>query len=75
MKFIYHPDGVIYNTKGYMCTYAEFVAAYPDCPLVEGEYFEYNSPIYNSIDNAGHNFSQDPKQYQAIIDNIESLGI
>lgn len=75
MKFIYHPDGVIYNTNGYMCTYTDFIAEYPNVPLIEGEYFEYNSPSFVTINSEGHNFPQDPKDYQTLIDNIELLGV
>ncbi len=75
MRFCYHPDNVIYNTKGYMCTYADFIEEYPNVPLIEGEYFDYNSPTFVTINNEGHNLIQNPQDHQALIDNIESLGI
>lgn len=73
MRFIYHHDDVIHH-DGKALTYAEFKELYPDFPLVEGQYFQYENEEFNLINpENGFNIIQKPEDFQNIIDAIGKL--
>lgn len=65
--FKYHPDNVIYMNNTYKHTYVEFIALYPDFPIIEGHFFEYGDNKLDSIDSQGHHLTQDLSLFEPLI--------
>lgn len=72
--FKYHPDNTIYRNGAYVSSYADFMAARHDFPLVESEFFEYGEEKFVRINEQGHDIIAGGARYQLLIQAINNLG-
>ncbi len=72
--FKYHPDNDIYRNGVFVATYAEFMSANPEFPLIEGEFVEYGEEEFTRINEHGHHLPAGGARYQPLINAINNLG-
>lgn len=81
-KFKYHIDGLILrynpnNDRPIILSYMDFMKLYPDFPIIQNNFFEYNQDgsFYQIIQGNGYLINDDDlHQYESLIYAINNLG-
>lgn len=71
--FKYNPDEQILRNESFVSSYADFMTARPDFPLIQGEWFEYGEEEFTRINEHGHHLPAGGARYQPLIQAITNL--